>query len=49
MTMNNVTRTVVDSFMPSELRPKHIDVIAIQYPNGRNYSYVQLGSPQVIV
>eukprot|EP00041_Stephanoeca_diplocostata_P036828 m.1361285 g.1361285 ORF g.1361285 m.1361285 type:complete len:1107 (-) comp24941_c0_seq4:255-3575(-) len=48
MTMNNVTRSIVDADMPSELRPKVIDVIAIQYPNGRNYSYVQLGEVEIL-
>ena len=40
MTMNGVTRRADDSATPSTELPKVIDVIAIQYPNGRHYTTV---------
>lgn len=45
MTMNGLTRTAIDKVKSTDKTvPKQIDAIAIGYPNGRHYSYVELGS-----
>ena len=46
MTMNGVTREAEDKVKSTEHKtvPKQVDAIAIGYPNGRHYTYVELGA-----
>ena len=48
MTMNNVTQQGADSLLPSDpTLVKQIDSVAIGYPNGRHYTYVDLAGVAV--
>jgi hypothetical protein len=49
MTMNGVTREAEDKVKSTDKTvPKQVDAIAIGYPNGRHYTYVELGATTAV-
>ena len=46
VTMNGHTLKVTDDKISSKDAPNAIDVIAIEYPNSRKYTFVELGLPE---